>query len=418
MDLKIFPQHLMGTVTVPSSKSYTHRALIAAGLAGGGAVINPLIAEDTTATLDVLKRLGVRFTVNPDRILFYAGRQIPQRMYYAGESASTLRFLLPVIAAFISGFSFQGSRRLLKRVFTEDLTALAGLDFNLASDRLTVRGRLTGTVFRLTGLRTTQLLSGMILALPLLSNARLVLSDTDIFDPYVAMTLEVGRHFGMKYDLTADSVALAGLGGYQPANFTVEGDFSHAANWLAAAYLNPGLKVAGLNRNSRQGDKSFIDFLEKLGLKFLYQNGTYCFQSGKLRGGIVDIGKTPDLGPILAALASVGTDRVIIKSAGRLRRKESNRMTVIAAAVNALGGRIEIAADSIIVDGCGLLPGGVAVSGAGDHRIVMALAAIGSRIRQPYVIKGAASVNKSYPDFFNDFKNAGGKAIKYENTEC
>jgi len=409
MDLIIIPSKLSGTVNVPPSKSYTHRALIAAALAGGGRVKRPLFCEDTLATLDSLKGLGFAFDISDDAVSF-GERQAPAAgSYRAGESASTLRFMLPVIAAFRSEFFIAGSPRLLERVETPDLDALTGLRVTRENEGLSVRGRLEGGVFRISGKKTTQLASGMILALPLLPKARLEIVDIDVDDPYVSMTMEVGRCFGISYVVSGRSVTASGA--YRPADFTVEGDFSHAANWLAAACLNPGLKIAGLNPASRQGDRAILPLMGEMGVHFQNEDGGYRLDRGDIGSARLDISDNPDLGPILSAMAAVGRGEIAIVGTARLKYKESDRRTAIVRAINALGGRAEIRENAIVVKGVGRLPGGVRVTGAGDHRIVMALAAIASRVEKPFVIEGADAVTKSYPDFFTDYQKAGGKII-------
>ncbi|MDD4077534.1 MAG: hypothetical protein PHT03_06110 [Bacilli bacterium] len=411
MDLKIFPHNLNGTVFVPPSKSYTHRALIAAALSKGGAVINPLFSDDTKATLECLGKLGFAYSIEPDKIQFKTIKKQPVNKYWAGSSASTLRFLLPVIAQYCSDFAFTGSARLLERIDTEDLSALTGLEITRQKECLKIRGHLSADTFLLSGRRTTQLISGMILALPLLDGARIRLVDIGPDNPYLKMTLAVGRHFGIKYVLSFDEINTMSNTVYRPSVFRVEGDFSHAANWLAAAYLNPELKVSGLNPDSLQGDQDYFKYLKSMGVKYQYNDGSYQFLSGRLSDAYLDISLTPDLGPILISLASVGEGRVIIGGGAKLRYKESDRICVISAAINRLGGRVTVNNDEIIIDGNGMLNGGVSVNGADDHRIVMALTAISRRIRQPYIIKGAMAVNKSYPNFFRDFQNAGGKTV-------
>lgn len=414
MNIKIYPSELKGLVEVPPSKSITHRALICAAFSKGRSIIhNPLISEDTIATIKCLQRIGVDIYFY-EKYLIIDGKNIfvnPKNLYDTKESASTLRMLLPLFSIFVKNLNFSGTERLIERIFTDDLHSLTGLNIIKEDNILKVSGNLNSKEFILSGQITSQLISGMILALPFLSNSELILKDIDFKNPYLELTLDTASKFGLEfnYDYQRNSIKLKEGSTYQPTEIFIEGDFSNGAYWLAASILNPSLRVGNLNPNSIQGDKDFINFLQMMNVNFTYKNHEYKYLSGNIGNSLIDINKTPDLGPILVSIASLGKGKVILSNTKKLFYKESNRALAIADGINKLGGNVLVEEDRIIIEGKDFLEGDVILDSYNDHRIVMALTVISSFSKKPYIIKDFLAVKKSYPNFFEDFQKLGGK---------
>jgi 3-phosphoshikimate 1-carboxyvinyltransferase len=251
------------------------------------------------------------------------------------------------------------------------------------SGSLTCKGQLTSGEYTLPGNVSSQYVSGLLFALPLLSGDS-VIRVTGVLEsrPYVNMTLDALRSFGVTVIEEGRCFKVPGNQRYRsPGKVSVEGDWSNAAFWLAA-----GANVTGLDLCSTQGDKAIVDML-------------------KLIPGSIDVSDTPDLVPALAAAASVVTGKTILCKAGRLRIKESDRLKTVAASLSSLGADITETEDSLVIIGRKSLPGGETES-YGDHRIVMMASTV--RCAGPVIIHGAEAVNKSYPRFFEDFTALGG----------
>lgn len=414
MDLKIYPSNLQGEVMAPASKSLTHRALICGALATGRTIIyNPLDALDIRETIICLKELGAKFTWQNQALIIDGinDSSIKKHYFQINESASTLRLLLPIISLLSEEFKFTCSSTLINRITTPDLYALEGLTITTNDNELLGKGKLSAKDYYLSGKLTTQLISGMILALPFLDKTSTIhLIDIDVNNPYLQLTIQMATYFGVNFLLSDNTIKInPACYTYQPQTINIEGDYSSAAFWLGASYFHHQLNVGNLPQNSLQGDQRFFEYLEILGVKYQYQNLQFSYYSGKLLSGTLDITNTPDLAPILASLASLGVGTIIIRGIEKLKYKESNRSLAIMEGLNNIGANIEIQEDALIIHGRDQLIGGVMVDGYNDHRIVMALAVIASVCKRPVVISNAMAIRKSYPYFFEEFVRLGGK---------
>ncbi|MDR0313943.1 MAG: 3-phosphoshikimate 1-carboxyvinyltransferase, partial [Treponema sp.] len=244
--------------------------------------------------------------------------------------------------------------------------------------------------------------------------------------PYVDMTLEALRLFGIKVEemkqniltahcslLTAPSFRIPGSQTYiSPKNVQAEGDWSNAAFWLSAGAIGAGsISCTGLNPQSRQGDKAIAALLARFGATVSYEHDNVTVSPGALRGIEIDAGNTPDLVPVLAAVASVAEGETVIRNAGRLRIKESDRLRTVAVCLSSLGADIAETEDGLIIHGKKTLCGGETES-FGDHRIAMTAAVLSAACTGQVVINNAEAVRKSYPSFFEDFTNALGGVWK------
>lgn len=404
MNLKLTPTKLKGAVTPPPSKSYAHRALIAAALAGGISTLHNLaFSQDITATLNCMTAMGTGTEqLTSDCVRIHGlGHSIPQSgghlpCFDCGESGSTLRFLIPIALAVVGGGQFTGRGRLMQRPQKPyfDLFDEKGIFYEQADGVLTVRGTLTPGQYALPGDVSSQFVTGLLYALPLLKgDSRILLTTALESRDYVEMTLAVMKHFGVTVTETADGWLVPGNQTYKPNSLTVEADWSQAGFFYAALGLNNPLDIQGMNPHSVQGDLRIVPYFEQL-----------------IREGDVelDVSQCPDLVPPLAAHAALrrGTTRIV--NAARLRIKESDRLATVTEVLNALGANIEEHPDSLTVHGMDALPGGVTVSAHNDHRIAMMAAVAATCCAHPIVITGAQCVAKSYPNFWEEYVRLGG----------
>ncbi len=418
MNITITPHPLAGAVTVPSSKSFVHRQLIAAALADVPTAITFRgLSQDITATVACLAALGGRCVLDgPDR----SGRHTltvqpicpdalpPHPILDAGESGSTARFILPVAAALYaaapaqnSAFTLTGHGRLPGRPMADLANALRANSAAISTDTLpmAVGGILRPGAYTLPGNVSSQYITGLLLALPLLdSDSEIRLTTAPVSTGYLAITHRVQQQFGVAVQPAPAGWRIPGPQRYRsPGAIAAEGDWSNAAFWLVADAIlkqqgRPGLAVQGLAADSVQGDRAVLNAIAAITAP-----GDSC----------IDIDPIPDLAPVLAVLAAGQPKTTTFTGAGRLRLKESDRIATTCALLQALGGSTAAAADSFAVHGTGALAGGT-VDGAGDHRIVMAAAVASLLCSGPVTVLGAQAVNKSYPEFFQDFIQIGG----------
>lgn len=446
--VRITPATLQGNVQVPSSKSMGHRSIICAGLSSGVSTVdNITISADIRATNNCLAALGVEILSLPSH---FAGRQafsyrthlplkIVQPVLDCGESGSTLRFLIPV-GATLGGVTFTGHGKLGSRplepyyqIFKEQgVTYRTGADGHLP---LTVQGRLQAGDFVLPGDVSSQFVSGLLFALPLLAGA----SNLKVLPPvesasYIGLTLAALRNFGIRIEAGPDYVYhIPGGQQYQSpqGRVLVEGDWSQAAFWLVAGTISGTMTCRGLDAASLQGDKVILDLIRQMGGRLSWtppaaavpeqaaianQETQGSVQSGLVavpaatRGCVIDAADCPDLVPILSVLAAVSAGTTQIIHAERLRLKECDRLAAMATELRKLGANITEQPDGLRIEGRPEgLDGGVTVEAWNDHRVAMSLAIAASRCRQPLVLQGSESVNKSYPGFWQDLAAVGGK---------
>lgn len=406
-EIRILPSALRGRLCVPVSKSAAHRAVICAALAGGN---DPLPAGETVSE-------DIAATKSAAAALLSANGK-PVRLD-CGESGSTLRFLIPVAAALGVPATFAGRGRLPQRPVGVYLDCLPkhGVTCETASGLpLTVRGKLTPGRFELPGNVSSQFITGLLLALPLLGGgSEIVLTSPLESAPYVDMTAETMRAYGACVRRTRSGWETGGGQAYRPnPAYRVERDWSQAAFFLAAGMLGGNVALEGMNPSSAQGDRECVGIFRQLGAKIEWRDGLLRALAGPPPDGptsvFIDASQIPDLVPILAAAAAVLPGYAVsIRHAERLRLKESDRLAAMADGLAALGGDVRQTPDGLEIRGVCRLRGGRA-EGRNDHRVVMALAIAALRSEGETVLTDAQSVRKSYPDFFRDYNRLGGKA--------
>ncbi len=420
-----------GSVTAVDSKSDAHRALICAALCDGKTEISVReLNDDIVATANCLKALGAKIERTADKYTVI-GRASGGGSLWCGESGSTARFLLPVCASLGKTATLSGGGKLPTRPMLPLTEEMRHKGCTVSSDFLpvTVSGKLTGGRYVLAGNVSSQFISGLLMALPLIDTAcEIMLSSPLQSELYADMTVKTLSRFGVRWQKLSPEQADGFCGGYRlcgvtdygnfctascgktnydtyntNGQYTVEGDWSGAAFFAVAAALAGEIELLGLDIKSLQPDKAIIDVIESAGAIVEKTNGAIRIKKGKLKAISVDVSQFPDIFPILAVLACGADGESLLYNAGRLRIKESDRIETTAAMVKALGGQVEVGQEHLKIFGTGRLSGGT-VDGAGDHRIVMS-AAIASLICENEVeILGHEAVNKSYPEFFNVFE--------------
>lgn len=397
-----------GQVKAPGSKSYGHRALIALALSKGkGTIDNVEVSGDIMATLKCLEDLGVDFFVKGNQINLDATGfgQRRDRVLKPEESGSTLRFFIPITLLFDEVYEFRSSTSLLRRPLTVYEELFKDLDIMMYRDSqesLVIKGKLEPGDFTMRGDVSSQFVSGMLMVMPLLSgDSTLTVTGKLESAAYVDMTLKVMRDFGIQVTQKNQTFFVEGNQHYLPKDYTVEGDYSQAAYFMAAGALAGDVTVTSLDPSSVQGDMEIVRILKKMGADVTYKDQGYQVKKDRLLGLDIDISQIPDLAPILGVLLSLSEGGGRLLNGVRLRYKESNRMESTVDMINALGGEAREEGDDVIIKSVKSLKGGH-VYAHHDHRMVMASAIAAFRCEEAVQIEDYEAVSKSYPDFFTD----------------
>ena len=414
MNIVIDPSPLEGEITAIPSKSVAHRMLICAALANTPTTLYiPQTSDDINATAGCLKALGAGVTVNEtDYIINPLVKTENTPRLDCGESGSTLRFLLPVAAAVADRCGFDGHGRLPDRPLSEltDVMREHGVSFDTEKLPFTINGRLRDGIYRLPGNVSSQYITGLMLALPLCEGNSVIELTTPLESAsYIDITLSVLKTFGIDIRCEENRYFIPGKQTFRsPGTLPVEGDWSNAAFFLTAAALNNKISMTGLNPDSAQGDRKIISLLKQLGAKVRQEKGRLSLTADRLKGCTIDIQDTPDLLPVLSVAAAWAEVKTTFINAARLRLKESDRLASSASMIENLGGRAEAGEDYLTVYGTGLTGG--TVNSCNDHRIAMSAAIAATKCKKPVTILNAEAVRKSYPGFYNDYNQTGGKA--------
>lgn len=396
MTVEIHPGTVRGRVTAPPSKSMAHRLLIGAGLAEGVSVIRGIShSEDMGATLDCLEAAGAVCRREGETVTVTGTdwRQVAEgTVFPCRESGSTLRFLIPLCLLGGRKVTFTGSETLLSRPLSvyEEICRRQGLCFTPSERELTVGGTLSAGEYRIRGNISSQFVTGLLYALPLLpGESRIVLRPPVESRSYIGLTLRALSVFGVEARWEDErTLIIPGGQHYTPVQTTVEGDYSNAAFFAALNLLGSDVTVDGLDPDSLQGDRVYTHYFAQL------QKGT----------PTIHIADCPDLGPVLFAAAAACSGGVFTGTR-RLRLKESDRAAAMAEELAKCGVAVTVHDDSVVVYPHDLHPPKTPLCGHNDHRIVMALAVLLTRLGGR--IEGAEAVAKSMPDFFTVCESLG-----------
>ncbi len=410
MDKKIIPSPLSGEVNIPPSKSAAHRALICASLAEGTSRVEPYCtSKDIKATAACLRALGMK--IEEDEKGYTVGRggvKIGGTLDFF-ESGSTARFLLPVSAALGADITAVGEGRLPERPMKVlcDLLRQHGVEVSSDNLPITLKGKMTSGEFALPGNISSQYISGLMLAAPLLEGDTEIIPTTTLESVgYIDMTIDAMKGQGVEVEETEKGWKISADQKYKPHDIKIEGDWSQVAFFMSAAAIGGDIKIHGLNFASKQGDMAALDVFAAFGANISIEGDVLHIRKGDLRGIEVNAADIPDMVPAIAATAAFARGKTVIHSAERLRIKESDRIKTTIAALTALGIKTEEREDGMIIYGG--KPKGNIIDGENDHRIVMAFSVAAAFAEGESVITGAEAVNKSYPEFFEDFKKLGG----------
>lgn len=416
MNAYITPAKLNGEITAPTSKSYAHRLMIAAFLSGDGTVENVTFSKDAYATVNVLKALGGKVKISGNSVKITRAKSCGARdeersdggyaLANAIESGSTLRFLLPVAAALGKKVEFTGEEGLLKRPFKQLTDCLNERGAKI--DGLKVSGKLKSGEFKITASVSSQFISGLLFALPLLDgDSEIVLDGEQVSKSYVDITIDVLKLYGIEITPSKSGYFIKGNQTYKSGKTVkVEGDWSGAAFYLSAGAINGEITVKGLNPESVQGDRKIIGVLKRFGASVTVSDGGVTVKRNELNGTTVDLEDIPDLGQIISVVAAYATGETVLKSVNRLKIKESDRLKAITDMLSVSGIAYYSADDELKIYGGA--PKGGSFSGGNDHRTVMSCAVLAANAMGETQITDAEAINKSYPDFFKDYKILGG----------
>ena len=406
MKLKIYKSVPEGRISAPPSKSMAHRLLISAAMAEGVSTVHGVSdCEDVRATIDCLKALGAQITQSGDTVTV-KGIDMRHASPSAGlncrESGSTLRFFIPI--ALLSGRNTQffGAQSLMKRPMGvyEKMCAERGYTYNADGSTVAVRGALTAGEYEVVGNVSSQFISGLIFALPMLDrDSRIKILPPIESRSYIDLTIEALASFGVTVKWSDDNTLyVKGGQKYQPREVTVEGDYSGAAFIDAFSVFGFNVGVDGLNPDSTQGDKVYKTHFDMI----------------KKGVPTIHVGNCPDLGPILFATVAAKHGGVFTGTK-RLKIKESDRAAAMAEELSKFGVSVTVHDDKVVVYPIGFRAPSVPLNGHNDHRIVMALSVLLTMTGGE--IEGAEAVSKSYPAFFEDLIKLGIKIEGYETEQ-
>ena len=425
MKIKIKPSILNGTIEIPPSKSYSHRAVIAAALAESekkSKIDNLKFSVDITTTTDIMENWGAKINREESflEIIGNGGKFVPKDKYVqCNESGSTIRFLIPIGITDENELIFDGNGKLVDRPLDSYYRIFdkQGIFYKNENGKLplTVNGKLKAGNYEIDGNISSQFITGLLYALPLLDgDSKLIINKNLESKGYIDLTLEILKLAGIEImNNDYKSFDIKGNQIYKPFDYTVEGDYSQVAFWIVAGIISANrdneVKCLHVNKNSLQGDREIIEIVQRMGANLEIFDDYVIVKPSKTKGTVIDISQCPDIGPILTVLAALSEGETRIINGERLRIKESDRITSIKTELNKLGANVAEEGDSLIIQGVEGFTGGVTVNAWNDHRIAMSLAIASTRCEKEIILEEAESVRKSYPHFWDDFVKMGGE---------
>lgn len=395
MKITITPSKAEGSVLAPPSKSMAHRLLMGAGLASGVSVIENIdLSEDIKATLGILEALGAKYAINGNVVTMQGiGKEKfrTNQFLNCNESGSTLRFFIPVVLANGGSYVFEGAKRLMERPLGiyEEICKIQGIFFRKEDIKLKINGQLKADHYKVRGDISSQFITGLLFALPLLEQDSIL----EVIPPiesraYIDMTLEALRIFGIQIREEGNTYFIDGKQTYGAQKVTVEGDYSNAAFLDALNVMGGNVNVEGLREDSLQGDRIYQSYFDMLGKD----------------NPVMDISECPDLGPILIGMAAA-KHGARITGTRRLKIKESDRGTVMAEELKKFGISVDVMENEIIVHPGKLEAPREILCSHNDHRVAMTLASLCTLVGG--TIDGAEAVRKSFPNYYEIIERMG-----------
>lgn len=408
-----------GTVQIPASKSYMHRHILAAALAvGESRISNVSYSNDIDATLDCVAAMGARVR-REEHAVAICGVQTAAELptLDCGESASTLRFLIPIAIAVCGGGRFVGSETLLKRpldpyfrIFEQN-----GIAYDYCPGKyLEVRGRFTQKQYVVDGAVSSQFVTGLLYALPLLPfDTEIEIAGVLESRPYIDITLDVLNHAGIAVENdNYQAFYVLGNQTFAAQDVTAQGDYSQAAFFIAAGLTAGAVRLKNLSRSTTQGDAVIVELARRMGGAVQWDGDDLAVRPSQLQSmGEIDAHDFPDLVPILSLICTQCAGDTVIKNIGRLKIKECDRLAATQEMLTQLGAQITADDDSLHICGGAQIFGG-RVDSYNDHRMAMTAAIAALMSEHPVTIGRPMSIRKSYPLFYEDFKQLGG--VRFE----
>lgn len=407
---------LKGEVSPPASKSILHRYIIAASFAKGISKISDIsLSEDILATINAMKQLGAEIEIN-NRELLIDGSSLfsivknNKIIIDCNESGSTLRFMIPISIIKNNEVIFCGKDSLFKRplepyfeIFEKDK-----IEYNFSPDleeKLYVNGELKSREYEVVGNISSQFITGLLFALPLLKeNSTIKVIGELESKSYIDLTLNCLAKFGIKFEnRNYEEIKIYGSQEYKTVNMSMEADFSQIAFFYVANYLGANINIKNINLNSLQGDKVIMSLIEKL-------------KKNEDDEIVINGGNCPDVIPVFSLAAAYSNKKIKIENVARLRIKESDRLSITVQELSKLGFDLQEQGDSIIINyrnKTQIKKEKVYLSSHNDHRIAMMIAIASTFYRGEIVLDDADCVKKSYPNFWEVFSSIGGKFNEY-----
>lgn len=396
-----------GVIKIPGSKSDTHRALIAASLVKKGVtkISNVYFSDDIQSTIYCLKTLGATFSIEGSTV-YVKGMSLSfsTPTLHCKDSASTLRFLLPLVTHFSDEATFvcTGNLSFRPQSIYENIFELRKKDNNIKS-----KGKITNNIFNIDGSISSQFISGMLFVLPLLENDSIIyLENTVASLSYILMTIDTLKKFNVSinFDIEKKIIRIKGNQEYVATSYEIEGDYSSSSFFLALGALNNEISVEGLNPCSLQPDKNIVNILKELGVNISIDKNKITTKKSQIKNTTISLNQYPDLGPILIGLSCFSDEDITFTNTSRLQIKESNRLEAMKDNLNKLGIELEVINnDTFIVHHNKLKQPNEILSSYNDHRIFMTLAIITYNL--DVYIDDELCVKKSYPTFLEDLKS-------------
>lgn len=411
MERCLEPSAIKGTLKAPASKSMTQRAIAAALLADGQSIIhNPSYCDDSLAAMSIAVGLGARVEPQVNELKINGSAVLKEPKLNCGESGLAIRMFSPIAALYPAEIKMVGANSLKKRPMFMIEEALNQLGVKCTSSGgflpLTIEGPIVGGHCEIDGSVSSQLLTGLLMALPLAAGNSEIKVNNLKSKPYIDMTIQILKSFGISVENRDYRLfRIQGNQKYIPHSYTVEGDWSGGAFLLVAGAINGQLCVGGLRSDSMQSDKLIVNALEKAGAHIISGENQIEITRSELKAFEFDATESPDLFPPLVALASYCEGISTIKGVSRLIYKESDRAKALQEEFGKMGIKIEINDDLMFV--IGGKPQGARVESHDDHRIAMAIAVASLRATGKVSIRDSQCVAKSYPGFFDDLRHVG-----------
>ena len=409
--ISLEPKKFAGCVEIPASKSQTIRALLIAAAANGESIIrHPLFSSDTCSALDAVKALGAEITISPDNTIIYVkskGLHAKEGTTIdAGNSGTTLYLLLPMLGTLKDSVIITGDEQLRKRPTAPLVNALSALGAECTDTEGKPPVKIKGPIRSGNAViecRTSQYLSGLLLAAPLSAGHTTIDCPVLFEKPYVTLTLRWLDKQGIEYKISDDYMHAEVDGGqsYKPFDEYIAGDFSSASFFfVAAAISGTSITVKGLDRDDPQGDKEILRILERMGASIEW-NGNAVTVTGpeKLSGGEFDLNAIPDTLPILSIAAAAAVGDTHLTNVPQARIKETDRIKCMHENLTRLGVEAEEESDGLLIHGTGKIHGGE-VKGYGDHRIIMSMAIASAKADSPIIIDDESQAAVTFPTFF------------------